>query len=166
VSAHFFYCSAPIKPGVILLGKTKELEELIEKELSRVDIELVAVEYRTENREQILRVFIDSEAGVDLNLCTQATRAVKPFLDENDIYYDHFEVSSPGLDRVLRKDKDFLRFRGSRVKIKMLKHYDGPGKINGILMGADDKNIQVQLDEKIIDLPRDLVLIVRLHPDY
>lgn len=151
---------------MILLGKTKEIQDLIEKELDQLDIELVEVEYCKENKEQMLRVFIDSEAGVDLNLCSQATRAIKPLLDDRNIYYDHLELSSPGLDRILRKDKDFLRFCGSMVKIKMLKQYQGPSKINGILIGTDDAKIQIRVEEEVIDLPRELVTIVRLHPDY
>lgn len=152
--------------GVILLGKVQDLENLITKELERHNIELVALEYRKENREQMLRIFIDSEAGVDLGLCTQATHIVKPLVDEGDFYYDHLEVSSPGLNRLLKKDKDFLRFQGSMVKVKMLKEYNGPNKITGILSGVDDKHIQVQADDNILDLPRDLISTVRLHPDY
>jgi ribosome maturation factor RimP len=71
------------------LGKTQEIEELVERELDRLAIELVEVEYRRENKEQLLRILIDSEAGVDLNLCSQATRAIKPILDDRNIYYDH-----------------------------------------------------------------------------
>jgi len=139
---------------------------LIARELERHNIELVELEYRKENRQQNLRIFIDSEAGVDLNLCTQVTRIVKPLVDEGDFYYDHLEVSSPGLDRILKKDRDFLRFQGYMVKIKMLKEYDGPNKITGVLTGINDKYIQVKIDENILDLSRDLLSTVRLHPDY
>ncbi len=148
------------------MGKTQEIEELVERELDRLAIELVEVEYRRENKEQLLRILIDSEAGVDLNLCSQATRAIKPILDDRNIYYDHLELSSPGLDRILRKDKDFLRFRGSMVKIKMLKPYQGPGKIKGTLVGNDETRIQVEVGGEVMDLPREMVSRVRLYPDY
>ncbi|MGS0764302.1 hypothetical protein [Syntrophomonas curvata] len=148
------------------MGKTQEIEELIERELDQLAIELVGIEYRRENKEQMLRVFIDSEAGVDLSLCSQATRAIKPVLDDRNIYYDHLELSSPGLDRILRKDKDFLRFRGSMVKIKMLKPYQGPRKINGILVETDKAKIQVRVEGEVMELPRELVSMVRLYPDY
>ena len=151
---------------MILLGKAQDLENLITRELERHSIELVALEYRKENRQQILRIFIDSEAGVDLNLCTQVTRIVKPLIDEGDFYYDHIEVSSPGLDRILKKNSDFLRFQGCMVKIKMFKEYGGPNKITGVLTEVNDKYIQVKVDQNILDLPRDLLSTVRLHPDY
>jgi ribosome maturation factor RimP len=152
--------------GVILLGRVQDLENLITRELERDNIELVALEYRKENQQQIMRIFIDSEAGVDLNLCTQVTRIAKPLVDEGDFYYDHLEVSSPGLDRLLKKDKDFLRFQGSNVKVRMLKGYNGPNKIIGVLTGVNDKYIRVKVDQNILDLPRDLLSTVRLHPDY
>ncbi len=151
---------------MILLGKVQDLENLITRELEQDNIELVALEYRKENQQQILRIFIDSEAGVDLNLCTHVTRIIKPLVDEGDFYYDHLEVSSPGLDRLLKKDKDFLRFQGSNVKVRMLKGYNGPNKITGVLTGVNDKYIQVKVDENILDIPRDLLSTVRLHPDY
>lgn len=139
---------------------------MITRELERHNIDLVAVEYRKENRQQMLRIFIDCEAGVDLELCTRVTRMVKPLVDEGDFYYDHLEVSSPGLDRLLKKDRDFLRFQGYIVKVKMLKEYNGPNKITGVLTGVNDKYIQVEVDENILNLPRDLLSTVRLHPDY
>jgi ribosome maturation factor RimP len=170
VSAHFFYCNIALitkkLPGVILLGKVQDLENLIMRELEQHNIELVALEYRKENREQMLRIFIDCEAGVDLDLCTQVTRMIKPLVDEGDFYYDHLEVSSPGLDRPLKNDKDFLRFQGYMVKIKMLKEYDGANKITGVLSGVNDKYILVKVDENILDLPRESLSTVRLHPDY
>jgi ribosome maturation factor RimP len=134
--------------------------------LQNSDIELVAVEYRKENAQQILRVFIDNEAGVDLDMCTRATRIIKPLLDENNIYYDHLELSSPGLDRVLKKEKDFKRFRGYHVKIKMLKQYQGPNKISGVLLDVDDRLIIIKAGEEICKIPRDLVSTVRLNPEY
>lgn len=148
------------------MGKAKEIESLIESKLEQMGIELAGVEYRKENKEQMLRVFIDTEAGVDLNLCSQASRAIKPVLDEHNINYDHLELSSPGLDRFIRKDKDFLRFRGRMVKIKMLKQYQGPAKMNGVLIETDDKTIQVKIEDEVLKLPRELVSSVRLHPDY
>ena len=92
---------------------SKNLQELvseIECRLAQIDIELHEVEYRRESEGQILRIFIDKDSGVDLDTCAKASRAVKSIIDEKDLYYDHMEVSSPGLDRVLKKERDFIRF--------------------------------------------------------
>lgn len=143
----------------------RQIEPLIERELNRAGIELVELQYRKENDEQYLRVFIDHEAGVDLELCTRASRIVKPLVDQEDLFYDHLEVSSPGIDRVLRKDHDFVRFAGQKVMVKMLKQFNGPGKITGILKGANENQIEVDLESETMILPWKMVSIVRLYPD-
>ena len=143
----------------------RQIEPLLEEELNRAGIELVELQYRKESEEQFLRVFIDHEAGVNLELCTRASRLIKPLIDQEDLYYDHLEVSSPGIDRMLKKESDFERFTGERVTVKMLKAYEGPGKITGILKNATEKQIEVEVDQELRTLPRDMVSIVRLYPD-
>jgi len=143
----------------------RTIEPVIEESLSRAGIDLVELQYRKENEEQFFRVFIDREDGVDLELCTRASRLVKPLVDEEDLYYDHFEVSSPGIDRVLRKDRDFVRFAGEKVSVKMVKQYEGPDKIVGILNETTDQYIEVGTEAEIKTLPREMVSVVRLHPD-
>lgn len=141
------------------------IEPLIEQELSRAGIELVELQYRKENEEQFLRVFIDHESGVDLAMCTRATRLVKPLVDRENLYYDHLEVSSPGIDRVLKKDRDFQRFAGERVIVKMKKAFEGPGKMAGILGVVTDGQIELEIEQGITAIPREMVSIVRLYPD-
>jgi len=143
-----------------------EIQNQIEKLLGDIGVELVDIEYRREKGGQMLRIYIDSEDGVDLDLCSRATRAIKPFLDNSEFYYDHLELSSPGWDRIIKKDKDFERFSGSMVKVKMRKEFAGPSKIIGVLMGADNEQITVKLEEEVLKLPRNLVSTIRLHPQY
>lgn len=146
-------------------GAWRQIEPLIEHELSRAGIELVELQYRKENEEQFLRVFIDHEAGVDLELCTRASRLVKPLIDQEDLYYDHLEISSPGIDRVLTRERDFVRFSGEQVMVKMRKEYEGPGKITGILKSVNDHEIEIESEQGIMALPRERISVVRLHPD-
>ncbi len=141
------------------------IEELISGPLAKAEIELVDLQYHQENGEKYLRVFIDHETGVDLDLCTRASRLVKPLLDQEDVYYDHLEISSPGLDRILKKDKELERFTGAKVKVKMLKQFDGPARFNGILMGFSDQMIDLETEEKPVQLPREMISIIRLNPD-
>ena len=143
----------------------RQIEPLIEDELNTAGIELVELQYRKENEEQFLRVFIDHEAGVDLEICTRASRLVKPLVDGEDVFYDHLEVSSPGIDRVLKTEKDFFRFAGERVIVKMKKPYDGPGKITGILRSVTDQQIELEIEQELKTIPREMVSIVRLYPD-
>jgi ribosome maturation factor RimP len=64
--------------------------------LAKAEIELVDLQYHQENGEKYLRVFIDHETGVDLDLCTRASRLVKPLLDQEDVYYDHLRYLHRG----------------------------------------------------------------------
>jgi len=144
----------------------KKVTALIEEPIINLGAELVDVQWVKQNRNQQLRIFIDTENGVNLDICQQVSRKVKSIIDASDISYDNLEVSSPGLDRVLKKDKDFKRFIGSRVKIKMVKEYDGPTKLIGLLAGFDDHNIEIETEEKRTELPRHMVSTVRLHPEF
>ncbi|WP_054694325.1 ribosome maturation factor RimP [Syntrophomonas palmitatica] len=141
------------------------IEEMISKPLAKAQIELVDIQYRQENGEKYLRVFIDHENGVDLDLCTRASRLLKPLLDQEEIYYDHLEVSSPGLDRIIKRERDLERFTGEKIKVKMLKQFDGPAKIAGILTGFSDTAIVLETEDKSVQLPRDMISIIRLNPD-
>ncbi len=129
-------------------------------------MELVDIEYRKENKEQFLRIFIDKEGGIDLDNCSRANRAIKASLDELDIPYDYFEVSSPGLDRILKDERDWERFTGSLVRIKTRKGYSGPQRITGILMGFDSNDIAVDHDGETLKVPRKMITTIRLHPEF
>ncbi|MEN6348044.1 MAG: ribosome maturation factor RimP [Syntrophomonas sp.] len=133
--------------------------------LNSLGLDLVEIEYCHENRAQMLRIFIDRESGVDLSTCSEATRAIKKLIDECDIFYDYLEVSSPGLDRVLKNDEDFIRFSGEKVKVKTLKAYNGPRKTSGILRGLSGTAVLIEQDGQFTEIPRDMITIIRLDPD-
>lgn len=106
--------------------RREHIEDLIAKEVETIiagsDIELVDVEYVRE-RDWYLRVFIDKEGGVDLEDCQAVSEKLSRVLDEKDPIRENYllEVSSPGLDRILRKDKDFIRYAGRSVDIHFSK---------------------------------------------
>ncbi len=144
---------------------TQEIEKLIEEKLSSLNIELVDFEYRNENKRKVLRVFIDRDSGADLQLCSEVTYLVKDIIDGCDIFYDYLEVSSPGLDRVLKKDRDFKRFLGQKVKVTTSKLFDGSHTIIGILKSFDNEHIEIETEAGDIAVPRSMTKVVRLHPD-
>lgn len=143
----------------------KRIENLITPVLAGIGIELLEVEYRKEHGDQMLRIFIDREEGVDLNTCTQATRAVQDLIEQENIEYDHLEISSPGLDRLLKKEKDFAAFKGERVKVRTLQPMEGQKNFQGRLGDVDEKILQLETDGKIKSIPRDIISIVRLDPE-
>ena len=135
-----------------------EAERLLEPALKQLGIELIDVEYVRE-RNWILRVFIDKEGGVDLNDCQQISEKAGELLDE--------AVSSPGLNRVLKKDKDFLRYAGEEVDVKLfapLEEVGGVKAFTAVLDGlSDDGQIMLIFQDKPITLGKDKISQIRIH---
>lgn len=142
----------------------ERISGIIEEKIHRFDADLVEVEYRREDGDRYLRVFIDRETGVDLDLCSSVSRVVKDIVDAAGIDYAHLEVSSPGINRKLKSDGDFQRYQGEQVKVKLTRDFDGPRTIIGTLNGFSDKMLQVESEQGILNLPRSEITVVRLHP--
>lgn len=144
------------------------VEALLEPILDADGIELVDVEYVRE-RNWILRIFIDKEGGVDLADCQSISEKAGEILDEKDIIPDNYmlEVSSPGLDRVLKKDKDFRRYAGSDVDVKLFAPLEEAGgkAFTAHLEGlTEEGDLALTLtDGTEIALRRDKISQVRLH---
>lgn len=135
----------------------EKVEALVEPILEDLNMELVDLEYRREQRGWVLRLFIDQEGGVNLDDCANVSREVSAILDVDDVVPNayHLEVSSPGLNRPLKKEKDFERFAGRLVKIKMSFPIDPDGRglerktFTGILKGLEEGKVLVEQDDKV-----------------
>lgn len=127
-------------------------------------IELVDVEYVKEHGEWYLRVYIDKEGGIDIEDCQALSEKVEKVLDAEDIVPDAYtlEVSSPGIDRVLRKPRDLVREQGKKVDVTLYAPIDGKKLITGVLNGADDA--VVTIDDQDID--KKSIAQIRLHIDF
>jgi len=141
-----------------------KIAAIVEPYLKGTDLELIDVEY-VQEREWYLRIFIDKPGGVGIDDCEQLSRTVEPALDEADFlkqaYY--LEISSPGLDRVIRKDKDFFRYRGKLVDVRFYESQAGGKELTATLKGLVDGNICLDVDGQEVCHPRDEVTQVRLH---
>ncbi len=149
--------------------KKKEIEqkvtELVNTLLSDDTVELVDVEYVKEGQDYFLRVFIDKPDGVTINDCETVSRGIDGKLDEHDWIKEHYylEVSSPGLDRPLKKAADFQRNIGKRVEIKLYQLLDEKKLYEGILISKDGENIVIETDqEKQLTFNESQVALVRL----
>ncbi len=135
----------------------EKVEALVEPILEDLNMELVDLEYRREQRGWVLRLFIDQEGGVNLDDCANVSREVSAILDVDDVVPNayHLEVSSPGLNRPLKKEKDFERFAGRLVRIKMSFPIDPDGRgqerktFTGILKGLEEGKVLVEQDDKV-----------------
>ena len=142
------------------------VEKLLESRLEADGLELVDVEYVRE-RNWILRIYIDKEGGVDLNDCQTVSERAGALLDEADLIPDNYmlEVSSPGLDRVLKKDRDFIRYAGEDVDVKLFAPLEGT-KVKAFtarLLGlGEDGALLLETEDGRISLERDKISQVRL----
>ncbi|MDB8804373.1 MULTISPECIES: ribosome maturation factor RimP [unclassified Romboutsia] len=141
------------------------IEELVSEITEPLNFEIVDVEYVKEAGEYYLRVYLDKEGGISLNDCEAVSRQLSEVLDVKDPIKDNYflEVSSPGLDRPLKKDKDFVRYAGRDVEIKLYKPLNGSKQFEGTLVGLTDENtIKVIINDEEVEFNRKEVALVRL----
>jgi len=137
----------------------EEAARIVAPVLEEQAMELVDVELRTEGRDLVLTIFLDKEGGITLDDCVAVSQEVGTLFDVENLIDRAYrlEVSSPGLERPLKKAKDFERFAGQTVKIKtrLLCDPDNSGHprktFRGVLLGMDGEMVRVQLKEKDVE---------------
>lgn len=147
----------------MLKNVEQETEAIAEKLLAGSPIELVAVEYVRE-KDWYLRVFIDKEGGIEIDDCRELSGKLEKILDEIDLIPNSYvlEVSSPGLDRELKRPKDFQREQGKSVDLKFFSPWNGQKLMTGVLEAYDGASITVSGEV----IPLDKVAKVNLHIDF
>ncbi|HPQ81331.1 MAG TPA: ribosome maturation factor RimP [bacterium] len=142
----------------------KRVEELLEPVLSNMGYELVERELATEGGRPTLRLYIDKEGGVTIDDCAAASRGVEDLLEVEDVMPSGYnlEVSSPGIDRPLRRRKDFERYCGSRVRIRTFEPIEGRGNFKGTLERLDGDEIVMEVDGRHYRIPFGSVAKARL----
>jgi ribosome maturation factor RimP len=140
------------------------IEPVIESEgMEIIDLECLKMKYRW-----LVRIYIDKEGGVTIADCSEISKQAGDILDVYDVLPGSYtlEVSSPGLDRPLTRDKDFIKYRGSTVRIKTAEKLDGVknfhGKLNDYLDENGTKTLIVDVSGKIYHIPRDMVVKAHL----
>ena len=118
--------------------------------LDNMGLELVEVQYRREGHGWVLRFFIDKEQGVTIDDCAAVSREVSTWLDVEDLidHAYHLEVSSPGLERPLKKPADFERFVGRKARIKLREPREDRRVFTGILKSIQEEGITLSVDDK------------------
>ena len=143
-----------------------KLNDLIKPAVEKMGYELTDIEIKTQDREQLVSIFIDNLTGINIEDCEIVSRQISLLLDvENPISGKYtLEVSSPGLDRKLTKLNHFKRFIGNELRIKLLQSMDGRRNFRGKLLAANKESIKVQVDDQLYKLPIDMIEIARLVP--
>jgi ribosome maturation factor RimP len=141
------------------------LEGILEPTLAGMGFELV--DAQVSNRGRFLRIFMDKPGGITLEDCAAVSRHLSRVLEVEGIDYDRLEVSSPGLDRPLRKPADFARFAGQKVDVRMrLADAGGRRRYVGLLRGIEGTTATVEVDGAPVALQLDGMDRARLVPDH
>ena len=142
-----------------------DLETLIEKLVTQLGYELV--DFETVNGGQILRIYIDKGDLIDIEDCTKVSNHVNNVLSvETDYDYERLEVSSPGLDRVIKKLNDFDRFKGQKIKIKTRFAIENRKNFKGTLFGTKGEFIMIKIENESLLIDFENIDKARLDPDY
>lgn len=141
-----------------------ELTTLVEPKCRRLAetmrFELVDVCLDKEGAGKFLRIYIDKPEGITLDDCEAYHRAIQPQVENYD--YDFLEVSSPGIDRPLKKDRDFERNMGETVEVHLFKPLNGSKTLNGVLTGLENDEIVLETGETEVRIPRKEAALVKL----
>jgi ribosome maturation factor RimP len=142
----------------------KNLWSIIEPIVEADGLELVEIEFKFESGRWILRTYIDGPTGINLDECEYISRQISAILDLKDPIDKAYtlEVSSPGINRVLRKESDFNRFAGSRVKIRTSTKLDGRRNFVGILKGVENNKVVLDVDGNRFEIDPDHIDKARL----
>ncbi len=142
----------------------KKTEELLIPILEKNELKLWDVEYVKEAGEWYLRAFIDKDQGVTINECVKVSRELSDLLDRDDFINDPYilEVSSPGLTRTLKRERDFENSIGRLVTIRLYKAEDGRKEMDGILKAFDKENMVFEIDGTERSFARKELALIKL----
>lgn len=144
-------------------------EELIQPIIDRMNFELVDVEYVKEGSVWYLRAYIDKEGGITVNDCEAVAREMSEILDREDYVEGSytFEVSSPGLGRPLKKEKDYKRSMGKEIEIRTYRAINREKEFRGILKAYDDASVTIETeDETEMKFEKTEIALIRLALDF
>lgn len=142
------------------MSTDKRIADLLEPTLAGMGYELVDME----RSRGLIRVFIDSAKGISVDDCAAVSNQLTRLFTVEEIEYDRLEISSPGLDRPLKKPADFMRFQGERIQVKTRVPLNGRKNFAGVLRSANDSSIGLDVDGVLIQLDLSMLDKARLVP--
>ncbi len=138
---------------------TAQIESKCAKIAEEMGFELVDAGVEKEPTGKYLRFYIDKPEGITLDDCEAYHKAVRSLADSVD--YDFMEVSSPGIDRPLKKERDFERNLGNEIEIRLFKPIEGSKRLTGILAGLENGDILLETETGILRIPRKAAALVK-----
>ncbi len=161
-TAHFSVVEDELTTG------RNDLVDMLEPVINDLGYELLTVEYSATGNKSLLRVYIDSADGVNVDDCARVSREISAILDVNDPVSGHYllEVSSPGADRPLAKPAHFEKVVGKKIRVKMKYPVMGRQRFTGILQQLDGMTLVLEVDNEAYDLPLQEVEKANLVAEY
>ncbi|MBE5805940.1 MAG: ribosome maturation factor RimP [Clostridiales bacterium] len=146
----------------------ERIENLIESTINVLGYELYDVEYSKEGKDYFLRIFIDKPEGIDLNDCEKVNDSINDLLDRADYIKEQYflEVSSPGIERILRKDKHLEKNIGGLVEIKLFKAIDNKKVIQGVLKEFSKESIVIETEDRNLEIDRKDISVIKMVYDW
>ena len=137
----------------------EKIEELVTKPINNLGYRVYDVIYAKEGKDNYLRIFIDNNAGIRLDDCEKVNDAITDMLDESNYIKDQYflEISSPGVERHIRKDSQLEEHRGKEITVKLFKPIDKQKEFTGVLKDFSEDEIILSVDEKEIKIPRSTI---------
>ena len=125
-----------------------DLSQLLESTLSGMGYELV--DFERSGRGTLLRVYIDRPGGINVDDCAAVSNHLSRVFAVEGVDYDRLEISSPGLDRPLKKEQDFVRFAGQKARIKVRVPVEGQRNFVGVLRETRAGKVEIEVDGKVV----------------
>lgn len=138
-----------------MTGKERQLTAMLEPTVEALGFELWGLEYLSQGRHSVLRIYIDAEDGVGVDDCAAVSEQVSGLLDVEDPIAGEYvlEVSSPGLDRLLFRLGQFPAYVGETVELRLRRPFEGRRRFKGTLAGVEGEDVVVRVDEHEYLLP-------------
>jgi len=152
--------------GEALAAKEQQIQELLEPTVEALGFSVWGLEYLSQGRHTLLRLYIDGENGVNVDDCATVSRQVSSILDVEDPVSGEYtlEVSSPGLDRLLFRLEQYPDYAGEWIEIRLRVPFEGRRKFKGTLKGIEGEDIVVQIDEQEFLLPHSSIDRAQVKP--
>ncbi|EGG29283.1 clustered with transcription termination protein NusA [Aequoribacter fuscus] len=146
--------------------KEAELADLLRATVEAMGFALWGLEFRAQGKNSLLRVYIDREAGVQVDDCAQVSRQISGILDVEDPIAGEYnlEVSSPGIDRLLFSLEQCQQYVGEWLEVKLRVPFEGRKNFNGTLVGIEDQDVVVRIDDDEYVLPFDSIDKAKVKP--
>lgn len=159
-----------VNKGEIILANIEErVEQLVKEPIEKLGYKLYDVQYAKEGSDYFLRIFIDnSENSISLEDCEKVNNEIEPLLDTADYIKEQYflEVSSTGVERLIRKQSHLEENMGEIISVKLFKPVNNTKEFVGTLQKFDDDTIVIQVDEQIIELERKNISLMKKYYDW